>query len=215
MKYTNSFYSHVVLISLIAFLPTLCFISCSKDNKDEIVKNDKTYKLGSIMWKLDEGNGQEIIEQELPEEVFSNNGNTTKTIYITPLEKIEETSCFQSENTETLNKWAGRNILVSVPSEFSLLSSEYKYFAGGVKAPLFAGEKVKLQPTTEMTEHSDLQPNIKMTYKATVYLKKITATYTVRFVEDGKGFDSFEVTGKWTGLFFYNIKENITFNDIK
>lgn len=212
MKYTNSFYSHILLLSLIAFLPTLCFVSCSKD---EILKNDKTYKLGSIMWKLDEGNGQEIIEQELPEEVFYNTGNTTKTIYITPLEKIKETSCFQSENIETLNKWAGRNVFVSVPSEFSLLSSEYKYFAGGVKAPLFAGEEVKLQPTTEMTEHSDLQPNIRMTYKATVYLKKITATYTARFVEDGEGFDSFEIKGKWTGLFFNNVTENITYNDIK
>ncbi len=214
MKSTTFFHSHVTLLSLMAFLSTLCFVSCSKSDKDENLQDNKTYKLSSIMWKLDEGNGQEIVEQEIPEQIFYNTGNIIKPIDIASLENIEETSFFQSENKEILNKWAGKDVLVPVPSEFSLLSSEYKYFTGGVEAPLLAGEGVKLQ-STKVSGRADLQPNTKMTYKATVYLKKITATYTARFVENGNGSDFFEVKGTWTGVFFSKIEENVTYDDIK
>jgi len=189
-------------------------VSCNNDENEELQDNKK-YTLASIQWKLAEGDGLEIVEKQIPKEVFRNDGNLPMPVVIKPIEKIEETSYFECDDMEFLNKWGGEDLFVSVPSEFSLLSDSYGYFAGGVQAPLYAGEKVRLKPTIHMQDSTNLPPNTEFSYEATVNMKKITATFSARFVTEDGGYDSFEVTGKWIGILFNNISERGVYNDIK
>jgi len=52
-------------------LPTLGFIlfivlGFTKESDDVIAENNEPYELRDIQWILEEGDGQEIIEKELP-----------------------------------------------------------------------------------------------------------------------------------------------------
>ncbi|MGV8091208.1 MAG: hypothetical protein AB2L24_05010 [Mangrovibacterium sp.] len=205
MKRTNLF--------TILFL-SLCFVfivSCSDD--DELVEN-KAYELKEISWTLKDGDGQEIIEKQLPEQVFRNEGNTRMPVSINPLEGLEGTSRFYSDDAKTFTELNGTDVLVSVPSEVELLSfSGCKYFVGGVKVP-FILDEASFPFSTEIEVSAELTPYTEMRYGATVYLKKITATYYARFGEKD-GMDSYDIEGKWTGIFFHTIESFTLYDDIK
>ena len=201
--------SHVILLLLIV----ICFISCSKENEE--IEATKTYQFSSLQWRLEEGDGQEIIAVQVPEQTYVNEGSTPVKVKIDRLKDINFSSFFKTDQMETLNKWAGTDVEVSIPSEFSLLSSQYRYFTGGVTAPLIAGKEIPIQPGITITEETDLPPRTKMTYKATVYVKKITASYLATFVSQEKTPDYMEVKGKWNGLFFNNTEAKTVFDDIK
>lgn len=191
------------------------FVSCSSNDDPEVPEIEKNYKLVSVMWRLEEGDGIEIVEKKLPEKVFSNKTGTNVTVSIDPSDQFDETSYFQCDDTLRLNKGAGENVLVSVPTEYSLLSSEYSYFQGGVSAPLLAGTEKKVESALSFLHETEVASNVKLTYNATVYLRKITATFLARFVSDDGMSDEYEIKGKWSGCFFNNIEEAIVYDDIK
>jgi len=186
-------------------------ISCSKD--DEIAEN-KTYELKEISWTLKDGDGQEIIEKKLPEQVFRNDGNSAMPISIKPLEGLKGTSQFFNGDIQLFSKLNGNEVDVSIPSLVELLSSSGSgYVVGGIKVP-FRLEESSFPFSTDIKETTELPPHTELHYSATVYLKKITATYSARIGEK-EGFDSYETAGKWTGVFFYTINEASVLNDIK
>jgi len=210
------------LIFAFLFLLTGCFISCSSDNDniDDMVEAPKDYKLVSIMWKMDveSGDGLEIISQKIPTKIYSNNGNTEIPVEIKPLDEIEQTSYFGCENKDIdfLSKWReANNLQVSVPSEPSLLSDRYSYIVGGNETIIDFMKKSDVEKTTEITDATKLPPNTKMTYDATIYLKKITATYCMEFATEDNPYNSIKVVGKWTGTFFNNIESRTVYDYIK
>jgi len=201
---------HQKNLLLVLFLTSCIFVtSCSKD--DEIVVN-KTYELKEISWTLKGDDGQVIIEKKLPEQVFHNDGNSTMPVSINPLEGLKGTSQFYNDNVQDVSKLNGKEVNVSVPSLVELLSSsDYHYVVGGVEAP-FQLEESSFPFSTEIKATTDLPPHTELRYTATIYLKKITATYSAR-VEEKEGSDSYETSGKWTGVFFHTINSSSVFND--
>ena len=83
-------------------------------------------------------NDEELIEEK---QFFRNTGNTTKEIVINSSEKVEESSQFFIDEN-ILPYLPEEEITIAFPDVFELLSSEYKYFVGGRKAP-FKNEKDK------------------------------------------------------------------------
>lgn len=207
MKLTNLFGILSISICL------LCCMSCSDPVEDEIPQ-EKHYELSSIRWKLEEGDGQEIVEKEVPEQVFRNEGNTPMPLCLYPLEGIDDMSCFYSDNEEEFAALTQQGIEVILPREIELLSTtEYKYMGSGIKAP-FQLKEVALAAATTLKDSTDVAPHCELRYKATVSQKRITATYYARFVDESS-FDSYELKGKWVGLFFNGIHTETTLDEIK
>lgn len=203
------------LFSLLLFSTCILgWMACSNEN-DDLTENKKNYTFSSILWKLGEGDGIETIAHEIPEEIFRNKGSEAKQICVTPLKSINETSIFQFENTEDFNKWVGEDLLVYVPFYLEGLSSEYSNCIGIERVPLFAGKEFELHAAPEMKDCTKLPPNLQLSYKATIYLKKITATCLIRFVEEKNKNDYVEIEGKWTGILFKNMESHTAFQEIK
>lgn len=93
-----------IIGSLFLLLSVFCLFACSKD--EELIE-EKQYEFSSIMWALQEGDGEELFEIKTPEQVFRNTGNTTKDIVINSSEKVEESSQF----------FIDENILPYLPEE--------------------------------------------------------------------------------------------------
>ncbi len=189
-------------------------ISCSND--PDLPKENKTYTFHSIMWKLEEGEGEgegkEIISEKKYSTFFNHLSRPIEATY-EPL--IKDYSYFHdSEDVELFSKSVGEDYIVSIPSEISLLSSNYVY-CSGKEAPLRIGEKVELEPSTKVKESTTLSPQSKLSINSTVYYNKITATYRIRLVADDDSFDYKDIHGKWTGAFFRNMESRSVIEEIK
>ena len=209
----NKFYNVMKNIIGLLFLLVSFFslISCNKDNDEEIIE-EKQYEFSSIMWALQEGDGEDLFEIKTPEQVFRNTGNTTKEIVINSSEKVEESSQFFIDEN-ILPYLPEEEITIAFPDVFELLSSEYKYFVGGRKAP-FKNEKTLLPPNRTTTETISLAPSCELRNSSTFTMKKIKATYRIRFVEK-EGIDSYEKEGKWEGVFIVFENSQTVINEIK
>ena len=201
----------------VVLLCAMGLISCSSNKESDIIDvTSKTYKLASVQWKIGEGDGVEVIEKEYPVEVFTNTEDVEILLEIDVLKDVEETSLFVCKEVPSeLQNGINPEALVSVPSEFSLLSDRYSYLMGGSQAPVVLNTKSILESSRSMISTTQLPKNTKMTINKTVFFNKIQATYLLRFVEEGEGFDSFEVEGKWTGMLFANIERNVVFEEVK
>ncbi len=187
-------------------------ISCSND--PDLPEENKTYTFHSIKWKLEEGDKQEIIEEH---KSISIHNNVDEPAIITNKSEdyIKDYSHFHnSEDAELLTQLMGEDYIVSIPSEISLLSSDYVYYSGK-EAPLRIGEKVELEPSTKVKESTTLPPHCKLTINMTLYQNKMTATYCIRLVADDDSFDYKEIYGKWTGTLFRNMDSSFVLEEIK
>lgn len=200
-----------IIGSLFLLLSVFLFIACSKDNDEELIE-EKQYEFSSIMWALQEGDGEELFEIKTPEQIFRNTGNTTKDIVINSSEKVEESSQFFIDEN-ILPYLPEEEISIAFPDVFELLSSEYKYFIGDRKAP-FKNEKTPLPPNRTTTETISLAPSCELRNSSTFTMKKIKATYRIRFVEK-EGIDSYEKEGKWEGVFIVFESSDTVINEIK
>lgn len=200
-----------IIGSLFLLLSVFCLLACSKDNDEELIE-EKQYEFSSIRWALQEGDGEELFEIKTPEQVFRNTGNTTKDIVINSSEKVEESSQFFIDES-ILTDLPEEEITIAFPDVFELLSSEYKYFVGGRKAP-FKNGKTPLPPNRTTTETISLVPTCELRNSSTFTMKKIKATYRVRFVEK-EGIDSYEKEGKWEGVFIVFESSETVINEIK
>lgn len=196
--------------SLILFLSVFCLMSCSND--DEKTTDKENYELGSVLWTLLEGDGEEYFEIETPELVYKNPGNVTKEVVINPQKDLEETSEFFIDES-VLPILPEEGISITIPSKDLSLKTDYRYLVGGTKAP-FQNGKTILPPTSTVTNTFTLAPSTEMRYKSTFIMKKITATYRACFVSKD-GTDSYEKEGKWVGIFIFGENNETVFNDIK
>lgn len=197
--------------SLFAFLSVFCLMSCSNDNDEKTIDREN-YELSSVLWAFQEGDGEEYFEIETPELVYKNPGNITKEVVINPQKDLEETSEFIiDESVSPILPEEG--ISITIPSKDLSLKTDYRYLAGGTKAP-FQNGKTILSPTSTVTNTFSLAPSCEMRYKSTFIMKKITATYRANFVSKD-GTDSYEKEGKWIGIFIFGEKNNTVFNEIK
>lgn len=188
------------------------FTSCSSDDELDIPEKESTYTFQSIKWCLEEGDGCEELEKNV-HNTFYNYEAEAVDITVNPLEKVKDYSYFHNnEDTELLKQLTGDSLMVSIPSEFSLLSTQYGYFLGKT-APLYIGKQVDLDPTFRTEKTTTLAPKTKMTEDHTIYQNKITATYIISFFSEDLGYK--EIKGKWTGVFFKNLTGNTLFEEIK
>lgn len=202
-------YSQILLLFI--FMSCL-FISCSNDK--DLPEENKTYTFHSIMWKLEEGDKQEVIEDHRSISIH-NNVDELAIITNKSEDYIKDYSHFHnSEDAELLTQLMGEDYTVSIPSEISLLSSDYVYYSGK-EAPLRIGEKVELEPSTKVKESTTLPPHSKLTTNVTIYQNKITATYRIRLVADDDSFDYKDIHGKWTGVFLRNMESSSVVEEIK
>lgn len=202
----------VLKLILFVFLP-VCLFSCSSDD-EKSPEEDKNYVFSSIMWRLEEGDGAEEVIVNIPEEVVTNTGNTTKKVTFKSVDWVKETSEFEYEDAEKFNNFFGSEIMVSVPTEYRILSSKYGYYTGR-KAPLVADEEFVMDPETKIEDTLDLPPNTKITYSGSIKYNKVRASYLIRLEEENNSFDYIEITGKWTGLVFSNMEKSIVASEIK
>ena len=201
----------------VVWLLALSFLACSSD-RNEMEPNEgvtKTYKLASVQWKIGEDDGLEVIEQAYPVAVYSNPGDDEMPIEIDILKDVEETSHFIfTEVSKEVEQALNLATWVSVPTEIFLLSDRYSYLTGGSQAPVVLNTKSTIESSRSMTSTTQLAKRTKMTIDKTVFFNKIQATCLLRFVEEGDGFDSFEVEGKWIGVLFANIERRVVFTDL-
>ena len=108
------------------------------DNFIEDEQISKSYELISIQWKLNETDGQSIVEKKIPEFHFRNETDTITImeVVIEPLENLQGSSIFKFNDSLTFTEPSYEEVQVSVTKELSLLSEEYGYLGGGVKVPL-------------------------------------------------------------------------------
>ncbi len=119
----------------------------------------------------------------------------------------------ETENAELLKKLLDKDSIVSIPSEYNYLFSDYSSFSG-TEASLRIGEKVKLHPIMAATSATRLPPNCKLTQDRIVYQDKVTATYSIRFVSQKDWSEYKEIQGKWTGVFFRDMEEDSVVEEI-
>lgn len=203
-----------LLKSYILFLSVAVFSSCDKDDEPIV---EKTYKLTSVVWYLDEGDGDVITEEKLPEQIFTNSTNEKKEVTVNPYELFGgETSLFECEEKEVLNKWVGEDFYISIPSFYHNLSSNHSYLVGGAQAVLYAGEEKSIQSTRTVTHSMDLFPNYSLSFNGSIEVKTVIATFIAYFVEDDEqGTDRFEIKGKWTGRLLGGTKIEVVVDEMK
>jgi len=188
-------------------------MSCSDD--DNYDNDDKhTYKLESVMWKLEDTDKQEFSEEEYPEVTFENNGNTISPLTYDVYEFAKETSYFETDDTEKINKWTDKETFIPIPSYFEILNTKYGYISDSRTAPLYAGTQLKVKSPDSLTLNPDLQPKTKVRIQTTIVYKKMTATYRARFVSDEDADKYYEVTGKWTGKLISQPKNKVIYENI-
>lgn len=178
-------------------LLAIFFVACSNDNENPL---DKQYELFSVEWKLGEGDGEEIIKKELPDQEFKNTGEETVKIKFSSTDEMDETSQFKSNAPNAFPNFFGGTIEIPITDTAHILSDSYSYLMSSIRAP-YQSEKAILEPTRVITEETELHPKCKITYKRTVDIRKITASYRICFVEKTSG-ESYEVEGKWIGEFY-------------
>lgn len=193
------------------------FISCSKDDDNTapvLPEADQPYELADIQWILNDGDGQEIIEKELPNQLFQNKGDVPMPVIYDPLKNLQGSSKFEYQIPEDVHvKLDSVSKIISVPSEISLLSDGYSRFIKGVKVP-FGKEESHFPFSFKTTDSVNLKPGTQISYQSTLFLKKITATFKARFVQlETRA--SFELTGKWTGFFYQTMNTEGVFGEIK
>lgn len=189
--------THLLKLSILLFT-VVAFSSC--DNDDDPIA-EKTYRLYSVAWYLEEGDGDVIVKKELPERVLTNTSDTKQIVSVGFQDVFErESSLFECKEKETLNKWVGEDFYISIPPFDHSLSSIRSYLTGDLKAPFCVGEESAVMPERILNSSIVLNPNQKLTLNASIEMKEVTATFVARFVEEGEqGNDSFEIKGKWTG----------------
>lgn len=205
---------HHLSILLICFI---FFTGCSMDdgNRTPILPEaNQPYELADIQWILNDGDGQEIIEKELSDQLFENEEDVTVRITFDPLKNLRGSSKFEYQLPEDVHiKLDSLSKIISIPSEISLLSDSYRHIGGGVKVP-FRKEESHFPFSFRSTESVDLGPRTQISYQSTLFLKKITATFKARFDQLETG-DSFELTGKWTGFFYKTLNTKGIYEEIK
>ena len=201
----------------ISIMFLVAFTACDKDEADNFP--EKTYALSSIMWKVEDGDNVTVYKKEYPELIFENHSDTIMPIVIVPRDLIKETSFFESDEEDKLNKLIGEDFHVSIPDYFEILSSNNGYVVGGTRAPLFIGVEKTVQNAIATSNKLDLRPQCRLIFSGSTEVRKIRATYTLRFVEekekDGTSSDSFEMKGKWTGTFLGSNFLTLTVEEIK
>lgn len=190
-------------------------MGCSKDDDNGapiLPEANQPYELADIQWVLNDGDGQEIIEKELPYQLFQNKGDVPMPIIYNPLKNLKASSKFEYQLLEDVHiKIDSLSKIISIPSEISLLSDGYSHLAGGLKVP-FMKEEFRFPFSIKITDSVNLKPRTQISCQSTLFLKKNTATFKARFDQPETG-DSFELTGKWTGFFYETM--NTVFDEIK
>jgi len=196
-------------------IPTLGFIlfivlGCTTESDDVMPENNEAYELRDIQWILEEGDGQEIIEKELPGRFFKNEGDTIMQVII-GLPKEQGSSHFQFDLPEDLT-FNLHSASVSVIAHIDLLSDSYSHIGGGTKVPFQLAESF-FPFSISIEETTGLNPHTQMSYRETIFLKKNIATFKARFEQPGTK-DSFELKGKWTGFFYHTMESKSVIEEI-
>ncbi|MDT0691950.1 hypothetical protein RM549_19345 [Salegentibacter sp. F188] len=189
------------------------FMSCSED--DTLIEDEqisKSYELISIQWKLNETDGQSIIEKKIPEFHFRNETDTVMEVVIEPLKDLRGSSIFKFNDSLTFTELSYEEVQVSVTKELSLLSEEYGYLGGGVKVPL-TQEESSFPFSWNFTDSFALNKGTKLTSNYTVFLRKNRASFLATFKETTTE-ETLELDGTWTGIFFNNLEENSIIEEI-
>lgn len=197
---------------LILLMFAIFLTGCNKDDDGIELEENKPYKLAEIMWTLKEGDGQEIIEEEQPEQVFRNEGDAMMPVTVEPLKELQGTSHFYLDDSEAFPDLEENQITVSVPSLIELLGDSYSYIVGGQKVP-FQLDKFYFPLSASTKDSLTLHPDSELSYKTTISFKKITATFKARF-EQEESFDSYELEGKWEGFYFHSIDIYMVYREI-
>ncbi|UJH91698.1 hypothetical protein LZ575_03150 [Antarcticibacterium sp. 1MA-6-2] len=204
MKFTKVFLGIVLFIG---------FASCSSDDAlNDVEQRSKSYELIDIQWKLDETDGESIVENKIPEFHFRNDSDTIMEVIIEPLKNIQGSSIFKFNDSLAFEEIIYTEVKVSIPRELSLLSQEYSYLNGGVKVA-FTQEESLFPFSWNFTDSFTLSKGTKLTSNYTVFLRKNKATFVATFKETTTG-ETLELEGTWTGMFFNNIEEKSVLEEI-
>ncbi len=198
-------------IPLILLCLAMFMVSCDKE--EDFIEPEKSYKLAEVRWTLAEGDGEETFTVEVPEKQYSNESAQDMLISFNPLDEIPGKSEFFTSNPTLFSQLNQQEDSISIPTMTEILSDGYGYLSGGPQVPFQLGEYT-FDLNTSIQNSTELTPHTKMTYSAKVYLKKITASYIARFVEEGTH-NYQEIEGKWTGTFFKSIDSNTVWEEIK
>jgi len=185
---------------VLAFLAVSIISACSNDNDNEDFPEDKNYNLYSIEWRLEEGDGEEIIEKVLPDRKVINGGSTTVTMEFSSKDQMNETSYFYSNDTKAFPITLNGTVNVPVTDNISKLSESYGHLLSSIRVP-YQSEKFIIEPTTIITHSLELPPNCEGIYKSKINIKKIKASYCAHFVDED-GITTYEAKGKWIGEFY-------------
>ncbi len=195
------------------FLFLILIAGCSKNDEHHIVKKSEPYVLEDIQWVLREGDGEEIIEERLPDEMVKNNSSALVRTTFNPLKKVEGSSHFQfdlpqniSLDLDSVSNW------VSVPAYIELLSDSYTHIVGGTKVP-FQRLKSHFPFSYKFEQSVEVTPKTQVTYQATLFIRKNTATFKAIFVQPETK-KRFELTGKWTGEFYQTIQTHLAADEL-
>lgn len=184
-------------IILSAFIIT--FSSCSKSEEEENIL-EKNYIFNSITWSLEEDDYVTTYEDKLFTRHYSNPFQTP--IYETVSDIINETSNFEYEDPELPNKFIEKGTLISVPTDFSMLSSNPSIVISNKYAPLLAGTEKEIESPKEISNTLTISSLTKLTYSGTYSMKRMRVTYTMSFINEMNNSDILKVKGKWTGLLY-------------
>lgn len=191
--------------SLIGLFVAVILLSCSESDALPVNEQLKSHDLIEIKWKLEATNEQNIVEKKIPEIYFQNDSDTTMSVVINPLENMEGSSIFEFDDFQTFEKLNFSQTQVPIPKELSLLSEEYVYLSGGVKAPL-SHEEFFFPFSQSFKDSITLNQNNTLTVNYTLFLKENKAKFLATFKENSTG-EILELTGNWTGMFFEKLSE--------
>ncbi|MBZ9629745.1 hypothetical protein LB465_03055 [Salegentibacter sp. LM13S] len=99
------------------------FVSCSND--DSLIDDEqklKSYELISIKWKLNDTDGQSIVEKNISEFHFINDSDTILSVVIEPLKDLKGMSSFTFNDSLSSTDLNYSEVEVSIPKELNLLS---------------------------------------------------------------------------------------------
>ncbi|MFD2036011.1 hypothetical protein ACFSKL_14495 [Belliella marina] len=196
--------------SISSLIIAISIFACN--SMDEIDEPVKSYELADMKWKHIEQDEDNLVEFELPQQTFRNEGDNPIPIEINPLEGIMGTSKFEFDQPEFfLEMNLGEHYLMA-PRYHG--NQEGYFYVGGGQEVLLDTTIYEFPLSIETTESYTLTPNTELIYEGTVHLKEIKVKFLARVIEKVSG-ASYDLEGTWTSSYYETMSINVVANDIE
>ncbi|MCC5938156.1 MAG: hypothetical protein JJU34_12830 [Lunatimonas sp.] len=196
--------------SLVLALIFCSLLACQ--TTEELEKPQQTYQVSQIEWQYIAQDEDNILEKAVPEQVFQNPGDNPLTIEVNPLEGLMGTSLFEFDQPDHFALANLEEALVESPSYQGILGGFIALDNG--QEVLLGKEAFEFPLTVEMGDAFELPAKTAMNYQGTAEFKNLKANFLLTVTEYPSQ-QTHQLSGVWTGTFFYGFHSDVVVNELE